>query len=300
MFRATKGLHSDHNDDSSPDQAIKHYQEWHGMEYAGLDKRLRAMRLFPYFFSPPPTNIPRSKTVVVDAPPIIECLASTTDSLDQVRANPTSEHMHRVWNDGRPTRLLLVLVTSHVSCFLADDEPKKNASGYPGKSGHRDKTSWGGITAAAELYMHSVLGIMNSGAPIECRLLYRVLSILQRDVEDTKHDTLSYKRGSLSKSLWFWKVFTGIMAIARSQHADELVTRRTTRPDPRVRCSCLCQERLYGVYTGLRNCARSWSVVSGMTRWEDVEPILTEIAWPRVLPREDREFAADTWARVYL
>ncbi|GES66726.1 hypothetical protein ATEIFO6365_0016001900 [Aspergillus terreus] len=96
MFRATKGLHSDHNDDSSPDQAIKHYQEWHGMEYAGLDKRLRAMRLFPYFFSPPPTNIPRSKTVVVDAPPIIECLASITDSLDQVRANPTSEHMHRV------------------------------------------------------------------------------------------------------------------------------------------------------------------------------------------------------------
>ncbi|KAL4895577.1 hypothetical protein BDV59DRAFT_174171 [Aspergillus ambiguus] len=300
MFRAAQGLPSDNNDGSSPDQAIKLYQKWHGMEYAGLDTRLKAMRLFPYFFSPPPTNVPRSKTMVVDALPIIECLASITDTLDQVQANRTSEHMHRVWNDGGPTRLLLALVTSHVSCFLTSDEPKNNAGGHPVNSGHRHQTSWSGIAAVAELYMHSVLGIMNAGAPIECRLLYRILIILQRDVEDTRHAILTYEHGSLSESLWVWKVFTGVMAIARSPHTYELITRPTAIPDPRARCSCPCQGRLKRVYQGFRNCARSWSVVSGTTRWEDVEHILTEIAWPCVLPRGGRGFAADAWARVLL
>ncbi|KAL4941391.1 hypothetical protein BDV06DRAFT_194550 [Aspergillus oleicola] len=310
MFQTTQGLDSGDNDGSSPDQAIKLYQKWHRREYAGLETRLKAMRMFPYFFSPPPLNVPRSKTIVVDAIPIIKCFASITDTLDQARANGASpEHMQRAWNDGGPTRLLLVLVTSHVSCFLANDEPSGDH-----RHRHHHQTSWGGIAAAAELYMHSVLGIMNNGAPIECRLLYRILRILQRDIEETRRDiiTLTDEHGlrsrsrSLSGSLWFWKVFTGVMAIAKSQHTYELVPRPTAIPDPRVRCSCsrsglrLYQESLQIVYNWFRNCAQSWSVVSGMTAWEDVESILTEIAWPRVLPGQGRQFAAGAWARVFL
>ncbi|KAL4952905.1 hypothetical protein BDW69DRAFT_166575 [Aspergillus filifer] len=305
MFRATHGLDGDTNDSSSSEQAIKLYQKWHGMEYAGLETRLKAMRMFPYFFSPPPLNVPRSKRIVVDAVPIIGCLANITNTLDQARPNETLEqHMHHVWNDGGPTRLLLVLVTSHVSCFLADDEPSFSRN---------HQTSWGGIMAAVELYMHSVLGIMNNGAPIECRLLYRILRILQRDIEETRHDILTLtSEHKLLQSLWFWKVFTGVMAIARSQHADNLVPLPlpcptvTVDPAPRVECSCscscssLCQERLQSVYNWFRDCARSWSVLTGTTAWDDAEAILAEITWPRVLHGQGRQFVAGVWGRVFL
>ncbi|KAL4795204.1 hypothetical protein BDV19DRAFT_363307 [Aspergillus venezuelensis] len=305
IFRATQGLNPDTNNSLSPEQAIKLYQKWHGMEYAGLETRLKAMRMFPYFFTPPPPSIPRNKRIVVDAIPIIKCLANITETLDKVRANETSEqHMHRVWNDGGSTRLLLVLVTSHVSCFLADDEPDFGKSKNCG-------TSWGGIAAAMELYMHSVLGIMNNGAPIECRLLYRILGILQRDIEETRHDglTVSNENGLL-RSLWLWKAFTGIMAIARSQHACELVPLSLSRPpatlDPGPCGGCSCshprqwQERLQIICNWFRDCARSWSVASGMTAWEDVESLLAEIAWPRGLHGQGRECAAGVWARVLL
>ncbi|KAL4968475.1 uncharacterized protein BDV14DRAFT_196780 [Aspergillus stella-maris] len=304
MYRATQGLNTDtNNNDSSPDQAIKLYQKWHGMEHGGLETRLKAMRLFPYFFTPPPPNIPRSKKIVVDAVPIIACLVDITETLDQARASkaPPSETMHRVWNDGGLTRLLLVLVTSHVDCFVADYE-----QGFSQNEDRRTRTSWGGISAAAELYMHGMLGVVNNGKRIECRLLYRILCILQRDVEETRCDifVLTDKHGLL-RSLWLWKVFMGIMAIARSQHACELVPPRSTAtadPDPRARCSCsnLCQERLQSAYDWFLNCARSWSMASGMTAWEDVESVLAEIVWPRVLHGQERQFAAGLWDRVLL
>ncbi|KAL3456229.1 hypothetical protein BJX64DRAFT_48157 [Aspergillus heterothallicus] len=284
---------------TSPEQAIILYQKWHGMEYLGLDTRLKAMRLFPYFFSPPPSNIPRSKKILVDAVPIIECIRSITETLDAIRANPHSEHMHRVWNDGGPTRLLLGLVTAHVDAFLSADDGRAGAGAKPGSGGNGFRTAFSGIAAAMELYMHSVLGIMNAGAPMECRLLYRVLLILQRDVEGSRCDMFA-ENGSMHQSLWFWKVFTGIMALARSKHVYGLDTRLKTTPASRAGCFCPCQQRLERLYRWFRDCARSWSVVSGCMMWEEVEPILMRIAWPCVLTCEISVFAADTWVEVFL
>ncbi|KAL2820271.1 hypothetical protein BJX63DRAFT_380349 [Aspergillus granulosus] len=296
LFRTAEGIESNNHDDLSPDGALQLMKAWHGMEYGGLDTRLRAIRMFPYFFSPPPTNV--RPQMVVDALPIIDCLRATTGSIDQIRANPATEHMHRVWNDGGPTKLLLVLVTSHVSSLVAkDDNAKTKTMGYPEKKENVFRTSWSGITAAVELYMHSVLNILNAGEPLECRLLYRILLIIKRDIDQTRGD-LSGDHGGLYQALWFWKVFIGTVALASSQHRCTAASNMVTAT-PR-KCSCSSQADLNGHYRWFRDCARAWSVVTGRMGWKNVKPVLETITWPTVLSQDGKDYAANIWAQVFI
>ncbi|KAL2847865.1 hypothetical protein BJY01DRAFT_163908 [Aspergillus pseudoustus] len=301
LRESQQGIDADNNDRSSPEKALKLYKAWHQMEHLGLDTRLKCLRLFPYFFSPPPARFRRrgSKTMLIDALPIIECVRSITETLDRIRANPSSEHMHRVWNDGGPTKLLLVMVTAHVEGFVAKDESKNNNNKFATPKQHKNeqcirlRSTWSGISAAAELFMHSVLGILNAGAPLECRLLYRLLLILKRGIQETRADLIQLNRYSggihLAQCLWFWKVFTGVMALSTSQHVS------SGKACP---CPCPCRAELARLYTWFCNCARAWSAVTGRTKWAHVEPILRTIAWPAVLPPRGRDHAPDAWAGV--
>ncbi|KAL4866474.1 hypothetical protein BDV12DRAFT_172856 [Aspergillus spectabilis] len=279
LLRAAQGIDPNYD-------ALQLMKMWHGMEYRGLITRLKAMRMFPYFFSLPPVN---RRPKMVDALPIIDCLRTITETVDLSRTNPTTEHIDRVWNQGGPTKLLLLLVTSHVSSFAKDDENL----GPPGKD---LRSSWSGIGATAELYMHSVLNIMNAGKPIECRLLYRILLIMQRDIDQTRDD-LSGDHGSLCQFLWFWKVFTGTLALTRSQHRHIAIDmEQTVRPFEK----CSCEADLEGLYEWFRNCARDWSAVTETTNWIDVQPVLATLAWPTVLSPDGKDYAANAWAQAIL
>ncbi|KAL2817714.1 hypothetical protein BDW59DRAFT_152516 [Aspergillus cavernicola] len=289
LFRAAQGI--DPNHDGSSAEALKLMNLWHGMEYGGLDTRLRAMRMFPYFFSLPPMN---RRPKMVDALPIIDCLRTITETVDQIRINPTPEHIDRVWNEGGPTKLLLVLVTSHVSSFAKDDE-NLDPAGNEKLSQPLLRSSWSGIVATAELYMHSVLNIINAGEPIECRLLYRILLIMKQDIDQTRDD-LSGDHGSLRQSLWFWKVFTGALALATSQHRHIAIDMKTVGPSEK----CSCETDLEGLYEWFRNCARAWSAVTETTNWKDVEPVLAIVAWPTVLSQDGNDYAANAWAQAIL
>ncbi|KAJ0423489.1 hypothetical protein BJY00DRAFT_278646 [Aspergillus carlsbadensis] len=288
LFLATQGI--DPDADGSSAEALKLIKTWHGLEYGGLAARLKAMRLFPFFFSPPPTNR-RLKTV--DAFPILDTLSMITDTVDQARANPTPEQMQRVWNDGGPTKLLLDLVNAHVSSFAKDDEDRDQNPNFDSTQNAakvRLYTSWSGLSAAAELYMHSVLHIMNCGNPLEPRLLHRVLLILKRDIDQTRDDCRRDGTASLlHQSLWFWKVFMGVWALRRH------FTIRFETTETEISA---CRGELKELHEWFRGYARIWSALTGKTQWGDVQRVLARITWPSVLGRGEEDQVADAWAQV--
>lgn len=260
---------------------------WHGREYGGLDTRLKAMRMFPHFFSPPPTN---RQARLIDASPIVDCLKFITETVCQFRMNPTIENLDRIWNDGGPTKLLLVLVTSHVSSF-AKDEEGTNPPDNKHSLRYALQSSWSGISAAIELYMHSVLNITNRGDPIECQLLYRILMIMKHDIHQTRNEVTSGQR-SVCGSFWFWKVCTGALALARSQYWHAGLNKKATRT---MRCSCLAD--INELSKWFSDCAQTWAAVTGTQQWKNVEPVLAQIAWP-CEPGESSDHIMSAWAEA--
>lgn len=287
LLRAAQGIDSNH--DGSSAEALKLMKLWHGMEHRGLDTRLKAMRLFPHFFS-----IPRviSLPNMIDALPIIDSLKVITEAVDQFRTNPTAENLDRIWNNGGPTKLMLVLVTSHISSFTKD----KGTEGSPGKGQPSQpplRSSWSGIAATVQLYMHSVLNITNGGEPIECRLLSHILSLMKQDIDQT-NDHLSGDHGLLYQSLWFLKVFTGVLALTGIQHNQIAIGTHPAR-------HCVtgsCTVDLKWLHEWFCNRARAWSLVTKITTWKNVKSVLAKTAWPAASLQNGEEHAANIWAEV--
>ncbi|CEL04211.1 hypothetical protein ASPCAL05342 [Aspergillus calidoustus] len=286
LFLATQGI--DPSQDASSAEALKLMKTWHGLEHGGLDTRLKAMRLFPYFFAPPPTD---RRPRMIDASPVLDCLRTITTTVDWARMDPSPAQLHHVWNDGGPTKLLLDLVNSHVASYARDGTHTASrsspagttAADPPSESRTPVYSSWSGLSAAGELYIHSVLGIMNAGSPLECRLLHRVALILQRDVQQTRADLGG---DGVVQSLWFWKVFLGGLALHRHVSVDvETVVRG-------------CAGELEGLYRWFRGCAKGWSAVTGLSHWGDVQCVLARVTWPGVLPAGEVDYAAHAWAQI--
>ncbi|KAL2865891.1 Zn(II)2Cys6 transcription factor domain-containing protein [Aspergillus lucknowensis] len=291
VFLATQGI--DPRDNSSA-EALKLIKSWHSLEHGGLDARLKAMRLFPYFFAPPPMH---RAPQMIDAIPILECLQVITGAVDRARINPTPEQRQHVWNDGGLTRLLLDLVHAHVASFARDDKDKTATSSFspmgtkcpPSKSRSLLYSSWSGLSAAAELYMYSILGIVDSGNPLECRLLYRVALVLKRDVQQSRGHLTEFANcngESMLRSLWFWKVFNGVLTLYKHFSVDIKAVR------------CGCEGELQDLYRWFRGCARAWSGLSRKMHWDDVQCELAKISWPSVLPAGEEDYAADLWAGI--
>ncbi|KAL3469793.1 hypothetical protein BJX99DRAFT_240624 [Aspergillus californicus] len=276
LFREAQGI--GRNDDGSSAEALRLMQLWHGMEKGGLERRLKAMRMFPYFFSLPPMN---RRPKMIDAAPIIDALRNMTETIDYIHANPATEHIDRVWIEGGATELMLVLVTSHVSSF-GKELPTLSQPLLP--------SSWSGIGASGELYMHSVLNIMNEGEKMECRLLHRIAMIVKEDIDQTRHHLSGdHKQGSSCQSLWLWKVFIGAVALEKHTKSDS-----TRSPG-----QCTCNADLEGLCEWFRRCARDWSAVTGIVDWEDVQAVLASMAWPVIaLSSDGRDYAAETWAHI--
>ncbi|KAJ5106622.1 hypothetical protein N7456_003297 [Penicillium angulare] len=259
---------------------------WHGMENGGLPARLKALRMFPYFFSLPPADR-RPKTV--DPLPVIECLRAFTVTVDRYYIDPTPHNLNEIWNKGGPTKLLALLVEAHVSSFASDDgdgrSPAKRKISQPASP----KSSWSGISAAMELYMLSVLSMTDGGEPLECRLLYRILLIMKQDITQY-HYYLSGEQGRLGQSIWFWKVFVGALALAKSQYHHRVLGMKCV--------DCPGKKKMEKLYEWFCDRARAWSIATGMTKWLDVEAVLVSVTWPVALPRGENDHAASTWDTI--
>ncbi|QPC58908.1 hypothetical protein HYE67_001139 [Fusarium culmorum] len=245
----------------SPALVEKLMHEWHKHEVQGLDTRLKALKMIPFFFSELPPN---TKFVDVDGTAMAECLATLTATAQLRTQGMDFDDQQMIWQEGAATRLMLAFVGSHIESLSTHG---RKAS-VP--NGSRMASSWSGMAAATGLYLHTVLRFWNAGEPIEPRLHRRVLLVLQQDLERSRRTSRPLN------DLWFWKAFVGAMSVER----------QTASPARGV------VNEMKGVYEGF---VREWSIIIGTTAWEQARAALSRIVWPEVYHSED--MAQELWYR---
>ncbi|KAJ4128038.1 hypothetical protein NW768_008322 [Fusarium equiseti] len=237
----------------APALVEKLMHEWHKHEVQGLDIRLKALKMLPFFFSDLP---PGSRFVEIDGTEIVECLKTLT-ATSRMRAQAMDfDDQQMIWQEGAATRLLLLVVGAHIESISSD---KKKASSSRLRSSLA--SPWSGLNAAAGLYLHSILKFWNAGDPIEPHLHRRVLFILYQDLE------LDQRRSRVLSDLWLWKAFVGAMSLDRAAaSADGML------------------DEMQAVYQGF---VRGWSAVTKITDWEIAKLALSVVVWPEVFQYED-------------
>ncbi|KAK9242013.1 hypothetical protein V1506DRAFT_572942 [Lipomyces tetrasporus] len=169
------------------------------------------MRLWPFFFSSPAI---KTAPQLIDARPIIRYTREITKSYDRRYLQPCGEGagdtFHQIWDSGDPSRLMVAVIDAHMSWLLDDSEVSRQRS--------RLMTSWTSICIAVGMYLTSVLGIPNRGAPPEKRLMYHMLHILRRDLQYSLAGLAAI--GRQARDLWLRKMFSGALCL---QHAEPLL-----------------------------------------------------------------------------
>ncbi|KAJ5223236.1 hypothetical protein N7468_007778 [Penicillium chermesinum] len=232
---------------------------------------------------------------MIDVSPLIHRLRGLTEAVDHFHAEPNAENLDAIWNNGGPTKLLRELVTSHAVSFTKDDVNLwKPTQQLP--SEHSLESSWSGITATMELYMHSVLNILNRGEPIEFQLLYHVALITKEDIWNTRDD-MEGNHGTRRQSLWLWKVFIGLLALSKRQNS---LMARQMKPGSDRPIESPSKAHIGVIYEWLCDCARGWSMTTKIRLWKDVKAVLTTITWPIELPGDVSDHVANVWNKSIL
>lgn len=154
-----------------------------------------------------------------------------------------------------------------------------------------------GMTAAAPLYLHTVLEHLNGGYPVNMTLHVMVLTILRRDCMQCANRHLhSRNNGTLSsRDFWFWRVFVGAFALAKAIEVALAtvagVLDINAERENRVRVDEL--QDLQFTFDGL---IQRWSKVSGVSDWYTARKVLSWVAWPRVGPNQ--KVAEAIWWRA--
>ncbi|KAM0289003.1 hypothetical protein ACHAO9_006512 [Fusarium lateritium] len=247
----------------SPEVVEELMHSWHKTEMQGLDIRLKALKMLPFFFSELP---PTTELVDIDGQGIVDCLTTLTATarLRSQSLDPFDQNV--LWQEGAATRLLLKFVSTHIESISDGRRTSSRRS--------RLASSWSSIATTTGLYLHAILQFWNAGEPMAPPLHRRILYILQQDLEYSRHHLSS--RSRLVSNLWFWKAFVGAMSVERHMVFD-------------------AEGVLEDLGSTYREFVRGWGIVVGVTRWEKAREALSSIVWPEVFESED--VARDLWYR---
>lgn len=233
--------------------------DWHKHEVQGLDIRLKALKMIPFFFAELPSN---ATFVDIDISDMLDCLATLTSTAAFRTQEIGFDDQQMIWQEGAATRLLLFVVGSHVESIST--KGRKPPPPTPMAS------SWCGISAAMGLYLQTILKLWNAGDPIEPRLHRRILLILRQDLERSR------RRSLLLTDLWFWKAFVAAMSLdTQSASAADMILKE--------------------MKPAYKMLVMEWSIVTGVTEWEEAREALSRIVWPGVSHGEDS--ARELWYR---
>ncbi|KAI8722749.1 Zn(2)-C6 fungal-type domain-containing protein [Fusarium sp. LHS14.1] len=230
---------------------------WHKDEFRGLDIRLKAMKMVPYFFNQLPPN---AKLWDIDGTPMLECLTRITETSGFKRNSAHEAIQQNMWLEGAVTRLLLALVGCHIESLSGD-----YTRGLNRKNRQPLVTSWSGMCSASGLYLHAVLGIWNAGELIESRMHRRVLYIVKQDLERHRPQ----KRDRRATDLWLWKAYVCAFSLERHLQLDY---------DQGV---LFPLRRIFGELIA------EWSYMTEATDWTQARNALTRIVWPESFYLED-------------
>ncbi|KAF4980015.1 hypothetical protein FZEAL_3877 [Fusarium zealandicum] len=254
---------------SDPERLGHLLHEWHIHENNSHEVRLRALRLFPTFFSP---TILGRKLQDIDVRRTLQCLHEVTATFDlrysEAASDAAVKSPYYVWSEGGLSRLLYAMIDAHVESCAA--RPKRRASKQS-----KILSSWSSCTIVIDMYLISVLGIHNEGSPAESRLHRHTLRILKRDLERGLKDVV--ERDGVARDFWFWKLLIGSLSLT---HASPVPSDQGFRD--------LLADFTYYI--------QQWVKATGVTKWKDAKKVLTSVVWPENFERED--LAVSFWNRV--
>lgn len=236
---------------------------WQNRDVTGLEDRLQALSLTPYFV------VPQRKVDThesfLDAKDSITGLRVITALQHGKEGNLTAkipEHgvVSRVWSvTGGDASMIHVPALG----LLRDGSPNTKLW-----------TSWAGLTVSAGFYLHGPLSLWDARQAVEGRTLLWLTKMSQRDLDDNENDMIT---GSVNRSLWFWKLFTMTFSLAR---ASSLARVAGTIDE-----SIAGGEATYeAVHSWARERIHLWSRVTGVTDWDEARDTLSTIVWPDQYP----------------
>jgi hypothetical protein len=257
-------------------------QAWHKAEPGGLQLRLSAMRMFPFFFNT------ASNFTDIDGKELVGCMRNITRTVDRNILAKVTRHSDRIWNEGGATKLLLALVDSHIQSLSGkhSNPGSINAKKVPNK---QLLSGWTSLAATVWIYLHGILEVSSIGRDLQSSPLHNMLLIIQRDMgRNTPAIGVATEDESReSRSFELWKIFTAALAVAKCQRDVSRV--KTFSIDARR------QERLQNLQKWFEGRVRSWSEVAKVSKWAEAKAALQDIAWPALLPGDEENFSSALW-----
>ncbi|OIW25432.1 hypothetical protein CONLIGDRAFT_93305 [Coniochaeta ligniaria NRRL 30616] len=263
--------------DSLVSETFSRMHKAHSAEPMGLENRLVALAKLPHFFAPPPRG---RKPADIDTLALVECLRDITNYVDRRMFG---------WDDredffarGGPTRLFVAVVDLHVLSFSGKVEKVQRDD----KDSSNFISSWSGASSAMGLYLHSVLGIWNAGRPMSSRLLCRLVQILKRHLTSDRQRLGA--KGGLDRGFWFWKVFTGTVALAKARQAVSCGSSPSPSPPPSLSSTSTASaseaSKGIGEVEALEEwfvlSIKKWSKATNTKAWEEARTVLAKVVWP--------------------
>ena len=234
-------------------ETIRVIRNWEKLNVNDLPGRLSLLRFLPAFLLLPPSTIDLRQSV--DVSEILAATRVVTQDRDNTFASGKYFGMEiaEVWRKGTPLSLLFQLTNAHISM---PTHGRKSGSWSPVLS------SLSGMLAAVELYLGTVLGMLDVGWKSFTELGPYTLGVLVRD--------LGHSRGRMDgwdvsrRNLWFWKAFVACASVV-----------------------CI-HDHKGAIEALLYKWIREWSEDSGVRDWEDAKNVLGRAAWPEIVDQGGR------------
>ncbi|KAH7239690.1 hypothetical protein B0J15DRAFT_569038 [Fusarium solani] len=216
--------------------------------------KLAALRLLPSFFNPMPAGV---KMADIDGYYTILAMRELTAELDGARIkqrnriNDSTAVFEAIWSNGVASKLLAQYVFSHTRSMSGKLPPSNGRQ--------RFRTTWCGIQAAANMYLHHVVRMTEPGF-LEQRAHRYMMYLFRRELSQLSA-RLEEPDPDINRDFLFWHYFLG--AIHMYKNDKESPTAEF-------------------FYQGICD----WSKASGVTKWADAWAALRGVSWPAEYPDE--------------
>ncbi|KAF5670927.1 hypothetical protein FDENT_11097 [Fusarium denticulatum] len=242
---------------------MKHKPHLH--DISGTISCLKATRMLPFFFGFLPTErMPKD----VDMHMTVAVLRDLTRRADPRHTNRSAYTNWKVWHSGDTPRLLFALVDSHIDSF-------SDKLQLPPQGRQTFISSWSSFCVTMGMYLTNVVELWNHGLPIERRLRYYTIRVLEDDIRKG-YETLEHMDQE-TRYTWFWKAFVGSLTVAQSQSADY-------------------DERLDGMFDKFSKYIKAFTRVEKMSSWDEAKRILVTVVWPMECTQD--EIYIKVWTRL--
>ncbi|CAH0020863.1 unnamed protein product [Clonostachys rhizophaga] len=227
----------------------------HREEHSGLENRLKALLMMPYFFSVPQPGVSLG---LIDARDFVHRLSEFTKK-SEARLFPAEDgKLNDFWIEGTATTLFLLLFETHMASIIA----MRGQSSLDSYERSPLKSAWSPLVAGAALYMGCILALWDLHAARDANLQRYLVLLIREDVWKTM--TWFCEWNEQHQQLWFWKVFVAAMSFAIRPTAGD-------------------EDDLVSLRQEMNRYIRYWSNVTGITTWTEARAALENVSWPNYL-----------------